>query len=349
MSNIENHSFLFKMLNQGVAYYNIKGQIIDANIAAENILGLSIDKLKGQLINDPIYKNIYPDGSEYLGENHPVLLSIKTGKPVNDSIMGIFNSLKNEYTWIKINAIPQYRNNESNPYQVLAIFSDITNIKLAEDELNSTTARNKALLDANPDIMFVFSAEGLILDYHTNNNSVLYLPPSHFLGKKVEEVLPNDIAEMTIKKINTVLSSKQLEYSTYTLTINSQLQYFEARYVPHHLNEVLAIVRNITYQKKAQESLLHRERLIEAVASASKALLSENSLDINIDEALKEVGLASNQDRVYVFQFHKDLETGEQFMSQRYEWAKTYSVNQAYNPDFQNIRINEVALVGLKT
>jgi PAS domain S-box-containing protein len=49
--------------------------------------------------------------------------------------MGVFNPLKEEYRWININAVPQFRTGEDKPYQVYTIFDDITERKRTEEEL----------------------------------------------------------------------------------------------------------------------------------------------------------------------------------------------------------------------
>ncbi len=343
MNELENHSLLFETLKQGVIYQNRYGQIIKANKAAEHILGLKIDQMQVHSSLDPLWKTIHTDGSDYPGEAHPSIIAHNTGKPVYDEIMGVFHPLNNEYAWVNINAIPQFRSGETDPYQVLVIFEDITTRRNEEAALTESLARNKALLDANPDIMFIFSADGIIVDYHSNEESVLYLQPNEFLGKSLNDILPPDITLMSIEKINQVLRSGLADYSTYQLEIEKHTHDFEARYVLHSNHTVLAIVRDITEQVKAKNDLVHKEHLLEAVASASNKLLSENPLEVNVNDVLNRIGIATNQDRVYVFDYHKDSLTGEPLMSQRYEWVKEGITIQIGNPELQNMPVNEIA------
>ena len=84
---------LFETMVFGVVYQDINGQIISANRAAEEILGLSIDQMQGRTSTDPRWKSIHEDGSEFLGETHPAMVALKTGKIIKNVIMG-FLTLK---------------------------------------------------------------------------------------------------------------------------------------------------------------------------------------------------------------------------------------------------------------
>ena len=133
---------LFETMAQGVVYQNKQGEIISANPAAEKILGFTMEQMKNTTSWDSKWKAIHEDGSVFSGEMHPAVVALQTGLPVRDTIMGIFNPQKNEYTWLLINAIPQFKGDEAKPYQVFTTFTDITLLKLYEDELKK--AKEKA-------------------------------------------------------------------------------------------------------------------------------------------------------------------------------------------------------------
>jgi len=133
---------LFETMAQGVVYQNIHGKVISANPASEKIIGLTLEQMKNTSSFDPQWKTIHEDGSIFSGETHPAVVALHTGLPVKDTIMGILHPQKNEYTWILINAIPQFKENEVKPYQVFTTFTDITELKLAENELKK--AKEKA-------------------------------------------------------------------------------------------------------------------------------------------------------------------------------------------------------------
>ena len=75
----------------------------------------------------------------------------------------------------------------------VGVNTDITDRRKAEDRLRESNARNRAILDTIPDLMFMLNQEGVFLDYHTSDASALLLDPEHFLGKTMREVLPPEV------------------------------------------------------------------------------------------------------------------------------------------------------------
>lgn len=117
---------IFYTLNHGIVFQNNKGEIIEANPNAQKILGLTLEQMKGLTSIHPEWKAVHEDGSEFPGDEHPAMVALKTGKEIHDVKMGVFNPSIRQYRWIKVDAIPLFNANESEPYMVYAIFEDIT-------------------------------------------------------------------------------------------------------------------------------------------------------------------------------------------------------------------------------
>jgi len=126
---------LYNTINQGVIYQDRNGNISSYNPAALKILGLTETEIKKRTSLTPEWRSIREDGTKFPGEEHPTMIALKTGAVVKDVVMGIFNPLLNDYKWLRIDAFPQFKNGESEPYQTFAVFSDITEIKKQEEEL----------------------------------------------------------------------------------------------------------------------------------------------------------------------------------------------------------------------
>lgn len=80
-------------------------------------------------------------------------------------------------------------------------------------------------------------------------------------------------------------------------------------------------VEDITEQKKAEEDLQKRDRLLQAVAQASRYLLAELDYQRAIYQAIATLGQAAEVDRVYIVENHPHPATGEIAMSLRYAWS----------------------------
>ncbi|MFT6997768.1 MAG: signal transduction histidine kinase/CheY-like chemotaxis protein [Cryomorphaceae bacterium] len=138
----EIHEFLYDNSTQGVVYHNSNGEIIYSNKAARQILGLTLDQMQGKTSIDPLWNCIHEDGSEYPGETHPATITLKTGKKIENAKMGVFNLIKEDYTWININSFPKFRLKDEIPCQVAVTFDNITQITNTTKEL--VNAKEKA-------------------------------------------------------------------------------------------------------------------------------------------------------------------------------------------------------------
>ena len=128
----EKYRTLFETVSQGVVYQDRDGRITAANSAAQRILGLSLDQLQGRSSIDPRWQALREDGSGFPGDQHPAMVALRTGQPVNDVLMGVAVPDRG-YAWLLVNAMPLYRNGEID--QVYASFEDITQRVLLSKEL----------------------------------------------------------------------------------------------------------------------------------------------------------------------------------------------------------------------
>ncbi len=166
---------------------------------------------------------------------------------------------------------------------------DITRRREAEDELNRINERNKALLLANPDLMFVYSADGRIVDFHAGDASALYVPPDRFLGRSIYEVLPPDVAQATCECIARVAETGLPQRYEYSLVIRGGTRYFESRLVPSGDREFLSIVRDITEQKRAADAVQVSEEKYRAVIENMQDLCYRTDLEGTI-QMISEAG-----------------------------------------------------------
>lgn len=123
---------LFATMATGVVYQDRQGKIISANPAAERLLGLSLDQMRGVSSFDPRWKTMREDGTPLPGDQHPAMVSLQTGKPVYGFVMGVFNPVMESTRWLIVSSSPQFHENEKEPYQVYTTFEDITDRALPQ-------------------------------------------------------------------------------------------------------------------------------------------------------------------------------------------------------------------------
>ncbi|HDP75436.1 MAG TPA: PAS domain S-box protein, partial [Bacteroidales bacterium] len=127
-----------------------------------------------------------------------------------------------------------------------------------ENRLLDSEARSAALLSANPDLMFVFDKQGNFIDYNGGLNE-MFVPPELFVGRRVDEVLPEPMAKLTHEKIKMLFESGKMQVYDYDLVIEGKTMFFESRLVKYGNDKVLAVVRNITQRKNYEITLKESE------------------------------------------------------------------------------------------
>jgi len=126
------------------------------------------------------------------------------------------------------------------------------------NRLSDCEARSQAMLQDNPDLMFVFDREGRFIDYSGSMNQ-LYVPPERFIGKKVDEVLPLEIAKLTHEKIELLFETGQMQVYDYDLLIDGKTMYFESRLLKYGNSKALSVIRDITQRKNYEIALKESE------------------------------------------------------------------------------------------
>jgi two-component system cell cycle sensor histidine kinase/response regulator CckA len=133
--------------------------------------------------------------------------------------------------------------------------------KQAESSLRRSEQKNRAVLSAIPDLMFLLDKSGVFLDYKSERSSDLITSPGKFLGHRVSEVLPPVLAELTMRNIGLVLRTRQLQVFEYEVEINGRLQYEEARCALCGSDEVLVVIRNITEKRRLEQQVLQSQKM----------------------------------------------------------------------------------------
>ena len=163
------------------------------------------------------------------------------------------------------------------PVRTVGAVLDITERKQAEQALRLSEEQNRALIQAVPDLLFRISRDGVFLDYHSTDESILYAPPEAFLGRAVRNVLPPAIAEPAMQSIDQALRSKSLVTFEYQLKVGDAERIFENRTVPLSGDQALLVVRDITDRMRSEEAI-HRlnEELEQRVAKRTSELEAAN-------------------------------------------------------------------------
>lgn len=134
LKNEEQYHRLFDSMDIGVFFFQPGGTITFANPAALDILGVTLDEINRLEPTDPRWRNIREDESPFDDASLPSSIAMRTGQPVRDVTIGIYNAREGAYRWVLGSSIPQFRTGETSPSLIYVTMVDITERRRAAQE-----------------------------------------------------------------------------------------------------------------------------------------------------------------------------------------------------------------------
>jgi PAS domain S-box-containing protein len=147
---------------------------------------------------------------------------------------------------------------------VLFVSNDITERVRAEEALRESEAKNRALINAIPDLIFCLSRDGTFLDFKAAEAKDLCVASNLFFGRKICELMPAPIAQQFLESIARTLETGDTQSFDYQLAISDCICSYEARLAVSGSQEVIVLVRDITDRVRTEKRLQMLERAIDA-------------------------------------------------------------------------------------
>ena len=177
----------------------------------------------------------------------------------------------------------------------------------AEEGLRQRTAELQAIFRAFPDLYFRLDGADRILDHHAGRAADLYVPPEQFLGKKMQDVLPPDVAAAFEEAI-VAARATGFAATEYALSLPEGEKWFEARLVKMVEDQTLVIVRDVTERRRAAEAIRRSAERLEHLQEIDRAILAARSADEVARASLARIRQLVPCDRAAVVV--RDRETG---------------------------------------
>lgn len=146
--------------------------------------------------------------------------------------------------------------------------------------MRSPEMRNRAMLEAVPDLIFLVSAEGRILDCKPSPSGPLAFSSTDYVGRLVRDVFPDELAERHAAFVEEVAATGEQRFDVYRAEHDER--YEEAFFTRTRGNVVIAI-REVTKRVLAEQE---RDRLAFAVEAKIDELRQWKSLADRAPDAI---------------------------------------------------------------
>jgi len=155
----------------------------------------------------------------------------------------------------------------------------IDNARLFQ-ESQASESEFRALFAAMDDVIFVVDKDTRYLRIAPTNPSGLFLAPEELLGKRMDEILPEETHSLFHEAIQQTLTSNDPVNIEYPLEIDGQITWFDANLSKLDDNQVYWVARNITERKKAEQTLRRQNDYMAAAAEVGRLVTSTLDMDI---------------------------------------------------------------------
>jgi PAS domain S-box-containing protein len=138
---------------------------------------------------------------------------------------------------------------------------DVSELKQAEQALKESKQQLRSVLNSIPDRLFKINLDGHYVD--------LISKPSDTFKKHhlIEKLLPA-ISTQYLASIKRCLEQQTIQTIDYKLLEDGSIHSYETRFLPFNHDEVLALVRDITPQKKTENELLKLSLIAQHTSNA---------------------------------------------------------------------------------
>jgi diguanylate cyclase (GGDEF)-like protein/PAS domain S-box-containing protein len=257
MSNKEAFHYLFDQIDKiSVQGYNESREVIYWNKASELLYGYSETdalgkKLENLIIPKSMQTQVINAHEAWLNNGSAIESAEVSLCKLDGSLVDVYSS----HVLIK---------NKKNEKQMYCVDIDLSNLKSVEKKIQQKELVLKGVLKAIPDLFFLMSFDGVIIDYYANQSNELYFSPESFIGKSVFDILPTDIAQNFFNHIEQAKEKDGLITFEYQIGTDEEQKGFEVRLnrLPDSQN-LIVMIRDVSERNKTLLTLKETEQRLQ--------------------------------------------------------------------------------------
>ena len=172
---------------------------------------------------------------------------------------------KGQVIWLEDHFLSYQKDKDGHPEKIIAYTINVTSQCEKEQHIRRLEARNRKVIEALPEFIFIFDDNFFITDVLMASDTVLLHPVEVLKGADGRSIYNPEVSDLFIRNIHECLKEGRLKEIEYPLDAEDGRHYFQARIAPFEDNKVLALIHDIG------ERVQHAQELIEAKRKAEEA------------------------------------------------------------------------------
>ncbi len=295
--------------NAGIAIVDLEERIVFSNETMANMLGYPKEEVVGKLF------------SEFVPESTYKLMAEKTFQRFNgiiDQYEADFYHSNGSINTFSVSASP-LMSSSMEMIGTVGVMIDITEQRKAAIKLLETSEQLQAILASMPDMIFILDKDGIYVDFYINQKLFSHEAYQPRKGQSVNDIFQEDQALRIRQAITQSLELRETVVVSFDYFVGDRVSHFEARLSPMTADKVVSVVRDTTTLITLESELVFNNELLRMLTMLATRFINlpVNQIEVEINNALAEIGSFAGVDRVYIFDYNWEDDN----MSNTFEWC----------------------------
>ena len=245
---------LYESVHAGVLVQAVDGTITHVNQIACTIFSMTAEEIQAMTSLDPVWQMVTEEGEAVAGEDHPSMITLRTGQPVRDAVRGVFATHPMELRWLLINTKPRFSAASGDLIEVITTFQDITNRKNFELALSESEEKYRQLFELVSDAIFLVDNDtGRILEVNSTASAMYGYDRQELLQMRNVDLSaePSETREATIAQRTRIPTRYHHRKDGVVIPVEIAASHYSWSGRPVHI----AAIRDISDRIRTEESL----------------------------------------------------------------------------------------------
>jgi PAS domain S-box-containing protein len=273
-----------------------RGEVTFVSARSTDIIGYSPDEFYG----DPglWFKSVHPDDLPILKKTTEKVIS---SKKRGTWVYRMRNKVTGKYHWMEDKIVPRYDASK----KVIGLFGmarDITDRKVAEEEIKSLKNMHESIIDESPAIIEVVDRDLVVKSWNKYAEEYVGIKKEDIVGKKFFEVIPSlkklgwDKIFKNVMETGEIYSVKDYKIKRTFGPHEGETWFQDVNVAPLYedggIAGAIVTINDITERKKAEEALTKSERKYRDIADNALVGVYQTNLKgriLYVNQALAQI------------------------------------------------------------